>query len=260
MNITKLLESFGLTETEVQVYLHTLERESWSAQDLARETALKRPTVYHALETLQKKGLVYFVGHKRTGHFKAESPEQLGALLRREKSRIIDLEKKLDKALPLFPTPTGVINVSSEVTYYRGLEGLKNLSEKSYVSKSKVLYSIMPSFRVIEQNVDEAYMTHYLEERAKRGIVTKSIWQDLPQNKEFLKHKKFLRTVRLAPKSLCGKSNAMIDIFDNHVVTAMPLPEVFGFMVTSFEYSELMRAMWQTLWDVSTPLSGRIKI
>ncbi|MSU75683.1 MAG: hypothetical protein EXS55_04185 [Candidatus Magasanikbacteria bacterium] len=254
MNIPQLLSSFGLTETEITVYLHALERDGWSAGDLSRETALKRPTVYHALETLEKKGLIYFVGHKRAGRFKAEPPEQLATLLHREKSRLANLEKKLVKALPLFPTSGGVIDVASEVTYYRGVEGLKNLLEKVYGSKTKALFSIMPSFRAVEQNIDEEYMYHYLHERAKHGIITKSIWQDLPSNKEFLKHKNFLRSVRLAPPSLRGKSNAMIDIFDHHVVVTMPLPELFGVMVRSFEYSELMKALWQTVWEVSKPL------
>ncbi|MDO8509879.1 MAG: helix-turn-helix domain-containing protein [bacterium] len=254
MNIPELLNSFGLSETEVLVYLRALVRDGWSAGDLARETALKRPTVYHALETLEKKGLIFFVGHKRAGHFRAESPEQIVALLSREKSRLVSLEKKLMKALPFFPTNEGITNVASEVTCYHGFEGLKNLLEKVYTGKNKTLLSIMPSFRVVEQNADEEYMHHYLDERTKLGITTKSIWQDLPTNKEFITHTKFLRSVRMAPPSMRGKSNAMIDIFDQYVVMTVPLPELFGVMIKSFEYSEFMKAMWQTLWEISEPV------
>lgn len=254
MNIPELLSAFGLTVTEIAVYLRALERDNWSAGDLSHETRLKRPTVYHALETLEKKGLIFFVGHKRAGRFKAESPDQLTMLLNREKSRLSNLEKKLIKALPFFPTNEGITSVASEVTYYRGFEGLKNLIEKVYTGKNKTLFSIMPSFRIVEKNIDEDYMYHYLNERAKRGVTTKSIWQDLPTNKEFLKHKTFLRSVRLAPASMRGKSSAMIDIFDQYVVMTVPLPELFGVMIKSFEYSEFMKAVWQTVWEISEPL------
>lgn len=253
MNITKLLSDFGLTETEAVVYLRSLEREYVRAGELAEQTGIKRPTVYHALETLEKKGLIAFVGHKRTGRFRAEGPEQLRSLISREQSRLAGLEKNLTKAISYFPSSDHTIVTSPQVLYYHGMEGLKNLLEAVFNSKSKKLFSIMPSFREVEAAVDEEYMRYYLSERIKRGIVTKSIWQDLPSNTDFTKHKSFLREVRFAPKSLRQSQRTMIDIFDHNVIITTCLPELFGVMITSFDYSETMKAIWQTLWDVSAP-------
>ncbi len=51
-----LLASLGLTKTEAAIYRVGLSRSPASATELSRRTGIKRPTVYHALETLMQKG------------------------------------------------------------------------------------------------------------------------------------------------------------------------------------------------------------
>jgi hypothetical protein len=131
---------------------------------------------------------------------------------------------------------------------------MKNLIEMVYKSKEKLLYTIMPSFRSLEPYLDENYSSYYLEERAKKGIVTKSIWQDMPSNAEFIDHSKYLRDVRMAPKSTLGSYNSMIDIFDHHVIISTIYPELFGLAIASYDYSQTMKAMFDAVWFISTPV------
>lgn len=252
MNINQLLHDLGITETEAKIYLELLKKDNLTAGEISKITSLKRPTVYYSLEILHKKGLVFLSGSKSgTDKYKAEPPERFNAILEREKNRLLSLQKKLEKALPFFPPKEEGNSVYPQITYYQGMEGLKNLSENVFECKSKELFSIMSSFRCLEPYMDESYMFYYLEEKAKRGIHTKSIWADMPKNIDFSNHKQFLREVRIAPKYLQENSNCMIDIFDNNVVVTSMLPEVFGVKISSFNYSEAMKAVWKTIWSVS---------
>lgn len=254
MNISNLLLEFGLGESEIEVYLEALKREYFTAREVSEATGLKRPAVYYILASLGKKGFISVSGSGKIEKFKAEQPEQLLAIVDRQKHHLNSLEKKVKQAIPLFPQkdflPSGLPNI----TYHRGADGMKILIEKVYKSKEKKLYTIMPSFKSIEPHLDEDYSAYYLEERAKRGIITKSIWQDLPSNKKFRNNIRYLRDVRIAPKSMLGNFNSMIDIFDNYVIISTSYPELFGLAVASYDYSQTMKAMWEAVWSISKPI------
>ncbi|MFA6548178.1 MAG: helix-turn-helix domain-containing protein [Candidatus Magasanikbacteria bacterium] len=254
MNILNLLHDLGLGEAESKIYLEALKRERFTAREMSNATAIKRPAVYYTLTILQKKGLIFVCGKGKVERFKAEQPEQLLAMINRQQHKLSNMEKNLEKALPLFPERDTISLGLPNITYHRGVEGMKNLIEKVYQCREKILYTIMPSFRKIEPYLDENYSSYYLEERAKRGIITKSIWQDFPSNKNFSNHKKYLRDIRIAPKSMVGSLNSMIDIFDNNVVISTAQPELFGLAIASYDYSQTMKALFDSMWKKSASL------
>jgi sugar-specific transcriptional regulator TrmB len=255
MNIHNLLAEFGLGESESIIYVQSLRMGCFTVREIAEITKLKRPLIYHILQSLGKKGLISTCSKGKIEKFKAEPPEQLLTILAREKYHIKTLEEKTKEALQHFPEKESYIHGIPNISYHRGMTGIKNLIEKIYDSKEKILYSIMPSFKIIEAHLDESYFDYYLEERINRNIQTKSIWQDLPSNKKFLNHAKFLREVRLATKNLAGNFNSMIDIFDNYVIISTIHPELFGLSVESYDFNQTMRALWGYVWKESKPLS-----
>ena len=254
MKIDKLLGELGLGEAEAKIYLEALKKEYFTAREISDATGIKRPAVYYTLTSLQKKGLIFVTGKGKVEKFKAEHPNQLLAMVDRQKYKLKSIEEEVAKALPFFPEKNSLPVGLPNITYYRGMEGMKNLIEKVYQCQEKILYTIMPSFRNIEPHLDENYASYYLEERAKRGIATKSIWQDFPNEKEFCNHKKYLREVRIAPKSAVGNLNSMIDIFDHCVVISTAQPELFGLAIASYDYSQTMKALFDAIWRMSKPL------
>jgi len=254
MDLSEFLQQFGLTETESGVYMEALQHEHVSVKELSDLIGLKRPRVYHALETLEQKGLVRVLGSRKVKRFRAEPPEQLKTLLKRKEIEIVSLSKKLDKALPKFPTQRHGVADVSDVEYFRGAEGVKNLAELHRRSKAKEVFALNPSFSLVEKLVENEYGLSYLKERAKMEIKTKTIWQDLPTNPEVAEHDKLLREMRLAPVEKFGEFQSTIIIFDNSVVTINYLPEVFGFHVKSHSYAVTMKSVWQNIWDKAMPV------
>ena len=73
----KLLKSLGFTESEVTVYLVSLEMGPASVQDLAKKANVSRVTTYTVIEALMRDGLMSTVQKGKKNYFVAEAPERL---------------------------------------------------------------------------------------------------------------------------------------------------------------------------------------
>ncbi len=252
MQHIQFLEKLGLTSTEIEVYLDALSRTHTSVKEISDSTDLKRPRIYHALETLEEKGLVRRIGKGNVKRYSAESPTQLSMLLKRKELKISTLGKELEQVLPLFLRQTERVTHEFGVEYFSGKEGIFNMAERVFSAKTKKMYAINPSFETMEPLLDEAYGMFYVNKRSDANIETKTIWQDLPSKKYSLAlqdHTVLKREMRIAPVETFGEFKSTIMIFDNSVAVINYLPEVSGVLITSFSYAETMRLMWQQIWD-----------
>lgn len=73
----KYLKQLGLTQKESQVYVSLVEIGKGTAYAVAKQSGLKRPTVYVVLDELRKKGLVIKIPHAKKQIFIAKDPEEL---------------------------------------------------------------------------------------------------------------------------------------------------------------------------------------
>lgn len=250
MDIHKFLLAFGLTDTESTLYIALLSETHMSANELASVSALKRPRIYHALETLQEKGLVREIGSTRIKRYAAEPPAQLQTILKRREIVLQSLEKKLTKTLPHFPDVGTNMPGAVGTEYFYGKEGLLNLADRVFSSKTKTLLALNPPFKTMTPLFDSDYGIFYLQKRADSEIHTKTIWQDIPkQDKRMVDHKTLKREMRIASVEKFGEFKSTIMVFDNSVAIINYLPEVSGMLITSFSYAETMRLMWQQVWN-----------
>ena len=250
MNISALLKQFGFTENEVLVYLALLSGTHFSGSELAKKTQIKRPTVYHALETLQQKGIVHLTGSTRVARYRAEPPAQLKNIIERKQRELSTMSKTLDKALPFFPIQEDSVHKGMpQVEFFKGKDGIKTVAEKILMSNSKKLYGITPSFAVVEQFLDAGYGETYLNERAKRGIQTYTIWQDDPKDTSLSDHKALNRELRYAPVAKFGAMKSSIEIIGDTVYIISFLPELYGMRIKSFDFAQSQMILWKKLWQ-----------
>ncbi len=249
MNLLPFLLSLGLSETESKVYLKLLALGTSEAGLIAVETRVKRTTVYHALVTLQEKGLVHIVGRAGATRYHAEPPEHLTTMLARRTHELERLGRETTKLLPFFPTlPDDAGRTMPHVEFYRGKEGLQNLSDQTLVCRSKEILAIVPNFSAIQQCFSPDYMRKNITKKCQSGIVTKTIFAEAAADTSLQLNNYSGREARLAPPEMQRSLRSIVMIWDNHVATISLLPELFGLLVTSFDYSETMKALWQTIW------------
>jgi sugar-specific transcriptional regulator TrmB len=92
--IVEYLAELGLSQKEACVYVALLEINRGTAYAIAKQSGLKRPTVYLLLDELRKKGLVLKVPHAKNQIFLAKDPEEF----------FLNFEDKLYKAKRIIPS------------------------------------------------------------------------------------------------------------------------------------------------------------
>jgi sugar-specific transcriptional regulator TrmB len=99
-NLYQFLKNIGISQKEVSVYLYLLSVESALPMEIAKETHLKRSTVYLILELLKEKGLVREVERGKRSAYISEDPERIRFLLEKLKLQTESSIKSLNIIIP----------------------------------------------------------------------------------------------------------------------------------------------------------------
>jgi sugar-specific transcriptional regulator TrmB len=254
-DLNEALKEFGLTGTEADVYLAGLARPAIDVQTLVRQTGIKRPTVYHALETLMQKGLASKHGTARKLEFAMTSPDRLERLLEQEIENIQKRRERLKQVVPLLKQHTQTETApSTNVVQYEGIEGIKNVVEEALYCRSRRWDLLAPSKNFFSE-FDRAYGRYFLETRLKRGITARTLWErgakeiGRPLTAEELRQ----RDPRYLPKSLQGTFKSVIILFDDKAAIVSSLQGLSAILIQSKEAHEMLTAMFNGLWAISEP-------
>lgn len=250
--VVTYLESIGLSKTEAQLYVAGLKKSS-SIDDLANATAIKRSTIYHAMETLQAKGLVQ--SRRESGRliFTMVSPNNLASYLDHQSKELERKQLELDSLLPLFPTtPNSQMN-SYHIEHYESIDGIKKIVDIALECDNPEWRIIAPKQNFFSE-YDQDYAHYYLKKRQVHKIKAKTLWEAPVQHKR--SNKLMLgdivtRNPRYLPAKFRGQFNAVIIIFDDKVAYISSLKHSESLLVQSPDFTSTMRVMFDSLWDSS---------
>jgi len=127
------LVSFGLTEKEASSYLALYKLGEATAYQVAKESGVKRPTVYVIMEELRKRGLALIVPHATKQVFLAKNPHEF---IREFQSRTNENMRSLLASLPSLSHPdTNTIIFKGPGALVQGLSyGLRGLKDKEMIA------------------------------------------------------------------------------------------------------------------------------
>lgn len=135
-SLVQVMKQIGLTAKHVVVYETLLTKPSSTPLQIAHETKLNRSSLYRYLEELRKKGLVELILGDKTCKYAAD-PLGLTQYLLSEEVRVENLKKTIPSLVASLARRNNY--KESEVKYFRGVEGLKQMlwnvvsSGKEYV-------------------------------------------------------------------------------------------------------------------------------
>ena len=241
---TSKLEAFGLTEKEAAVYAAALEIGAATADQLAKQSGIKRSTTYLQIEQLTEKGLMSSFEQVKKTLFTPESPDNLERLLEKQKK---DLELKQDFLKKELPELTQLFEGAGErplVRFYQGKEGIISLREESLKTKSKELLVITSNDdlqRVFSREEREAFST----KRSKSGVVTRLLYTR--EAGKFLEkaHDK-TKFAFMSPGNL--NLGTDIVIYDDFVAMMTLKGSLVGVLIQSSEVSKSMKSIFELLW------------
>ena len=125
MNSLKhFLKTIGLNTKESNIYMTLLETGSQATSVIAKRIGLPRSSASFNLEGLVQKGFVKKELRANAQYFSAIAPEELEAILKRQKNKIETQIEELELLLPDLKKLAPVFSQGSKVSYYEGVEGL----------------------------------------------------------------------------------------------------------------------------------------
>lgn len=245
-----LLASLGLSKTEIAIYRAGLSLSPASATQLGRKTGIKRPTVYHALETLMLKGLAAKKGSGARLAFSMAEPTMLKSLVDRQIDKLTLQKSSIDALVPILTKQSAPAKV--DVAHYEGLEGVRSVVEEALYCRSKRWEIIAPKDNFFSQ-FDRTYARYFHETRARRGIVARSLWEKgLPRhvlNETELKQ----RNPRWLPDGMKGAFASLIILFDDKVAIVSSYDALSAILIRSEEINSTFRAVFDALWIDAEP-------
>lgn len=126
-DISPILSSLGLLDSEIKTYLGAFENGPSSAQDLAKISSLSRQATYVAIETLTRRGLMSSVTRGKKRFYAAESPEKLLTYAKQKERELKQKVKDLEETLPELEMQAG--GERPVVRMFEGKQGLRAIIE-----------------------------------------------------------------------------------------------------------------------------------
>ena len=238
MKTSQLLQKLGFSDNESKVYLATLECGQGSAQTIATQANIRRTTAYSVLDALVKRGAIGKTKIKGKTRYVPEPPERLLLLIKEIEGGIMD-------NLPELNAIYNKSEVKPKITFYEGIEGIKNVFEDTLREKPKEILMWLSDdyFKDLP-----GYSADYIKERVKLNMHARriapagSIW--IKENKK-RDAEELSQTVAVPPE----KMNIGIEVnVYNNKLAFMNFREKFGVIIESKAIAQAMRQAYELSW------------
>jgi sugar-specific transcriptional regulator TrmB len=246
--LIKWLKDFGLNDSEIRVYLAIVQYPHAKTNILQRETQLVRTTLYHTLSKLKAMGLVSenFQNNVRT--YESNGPSILINQIEHDIQNSKKQLEQLNALQPLLTTPKNTKNKESSVARYEGVRAIKQSLEQAFRCESKHWYIIAPRDNFLA-HADKSFQKYYLEERQRRGITAKTLWEQVPSNYKPSTEDIFYRNPRHLPDSFNGTFSSMVILYDDTTLVINSYAKKTAHAISDIENTHLMRLMFNAIWD-----------
>lgn len=246
-----VLKKLGLSDSEVGIYLALTESGALTAAELVKITRGKRPTVYYALRQLIDRGLCHKAGGRGVERFQAEHPKALRRVLDEREKEHAQLGRDIDAVIPAIVKKGGAgVEGMPAVSFYEGEAAMRQAIMETLYCRSRHIDSLAPADNFFWQS-GKAFGAEYVRERVARKITTRNLWER-PLDPETMRAQyAAVSKVRILPKGMHGRFRTTVFAYDDSVLYISSRKNGYALLVRSKEHVELVRAMYDALWEVS---------
>lgn len=249
MNISlrKVFNQIGMSNKHATVYETLLASTSMTPLKLARATRLNRSSLYRYLEELRERGLVELILRGKSSSYTSR-PEGLSQYLVHEEERL----EKLKTTIPnLLSEMKRVNNKESEVKFYQGVEGLKQMLWNVVSSRSEF---VGLGYADWNESVGITYAEKLRQKVIENKTLSREIQNDPSMNFDYTKlgedYKKFY-VHRVIDKSLLEIKHDTYIYGGVFAYYYHYQGEYFGVEIHNKEIARSERQMFEILWKMA---------
>lgn len=259
--LNELLKNLDFKPEEISLYLSMLATGPSRASFLAKQTNLSRPSVYSFLESLVNKGIASKSERNGVFLFNAEHPNKLNFLFDQKIQNLQSSKEEYSRLLPQLETSNSLSLVPPKFRIFDGQIGLQSALKEILWHSNIVTLSFWPVKDMVAILGDE-FLSYFHRQRIENNIATKVIW---PHSLKQAKGKgvvdaqgeKYKREIRIAPPSVDYSMGYVV--CENKTIIISSVNEQIGFVIESSEYSNMQRAQFEIIWNVSKLLAQNRK-
>lgn len=248
-----LFKKLGLGHVAQRVYTHLVEYGESTARHLAENLSIPRPSVYDNLNVLIENGLVTEQIKNNKKIFQADDLKNLSRLI---KTKIDSLQEERGVIDELIPSLLKNLSLSEpKIKMYTGKEGVKQVLNDILWYKNIEFQSMFPMNEMVKM-LGNDFFENFNRQRIRRNIYAKGLWpkehvinaKDYPA---FGSDKGFLREVRIAPNNMTWSMGYWN--YADKVAIVSSKKEGFGFIISSKDFSQLLKVQFDLIWSLSKP-------
>jgi sugar-specific transcriptional regulator TrmB len=184
-----ILTDFGLSGDEAKVYMYLSKYGISSALKISKEVHMDRARVYRILDKLISRALVIQRVGDRGFLFEAGSTDVFEMLVKEKEAGLSKLRQKLPELSALLDEWSGTESGQTSIRYYKGEEGLKQVTWNSL--RAEGVLRIMEVSSDMSDFLDQDFSEEVRKELVKRKIHVKQ----LTNFKEIAPHTKVTKLV-----------------------------------------------------------------
>ncbi len=242
MNI-EILENLGLSKTESQIYLASLELGESLHKQLAEKAGVKRPTLYETLPKLFKKGLISKTVKGKRELLVPEDPQKFF------ETKKLELEI-LQNQIPLLQSLMLTAKSRPKISMYEGIEGIKKVYY-DHIEQGEAILEVV-GIEKIQPEIAKYIKKDYIWARVRKKIHLKMLISG-PKTAGIFKMQSDTHELREV-KNIEEKFFSVplgLNIYGNNVSFAVYREdsEPVGVIIRSKEVSTALRSIFNFIWN-----------
>ncbi len=252
-DLSQLLDQFGCDEEEKVLFSSLFTHGEQKVQELAKNSSIKRTTIYGVIERLLDKNLIEEITKQSVKTYRVLEKENIKKNLDTKISTLWETKSSIDK---LFSSLNTGANKKPELKFFEGKSGVQHVLNDLILYKNTETESFWPIKKMLKV-LGADYFNFLNKERIKRNIFTRAIWPEnqIIDTKEFPylgSGEEFLREIRVAPKQIDFSVGYWI--YEDKVAFIACDNEPYAFILKSEIFVEMMKMQWNLVWNLSKPL------
>lgn len=243
-----ILRDLDLSPSSSKIYQELLQNGETTARILSERLHITRPSTYDHLAILKKKGLIIEKKIENKTFFSASDVREIKNALTEKIETLTLHEKVFTTMLPSLLQQTKT--TAPVIKFFAGKAGLKYLLYDVLWNKGETIYTMWPH-EEMQKTIGKEDLIRFNERRIKEKITVHALWpKTMKPVKEYIWNGKDAQTERrYAPQKMDWKMG--YTIYGDKVSFISSHKEVFGFIVQSEEFSELMKMQFDVIWEQS---------
>lgn len=238
--ILEELSKIGLNKNEVKVYLAALELGETTIARLSQKSEVKRSTVYLAIDSLKKQGLISLIKKGKKSFFIAEDPRKIEKKLEERKEAIA-------RIMPELLSFSNVLDKKPKIRYFEGKEALKEIYNDILTYPDREICAWFPDqlYWLKESYFDD----YFIPKRLEKNIWVRTIAPETKFNKKYLPlNEKQLRKMKLV-SSEKYKIKVEIILYGKKKIGITSYKEELGLIIESEDMFEALQSIFDVMWD-----------